>query len=87
VLSRHLIPIDVVMLVLVLVLMVVLPIELVPLGRWCLLLLLAPTIHPVSSGSQGWGWVLGRPSLWWGAGPGAGPFLIDVGPCSLVLSS
>jgi hypothetical protein len=74
VLSRHLVPVVVVVVVLMVVLLSW------SLGRWCSLLhrwLLVPTIHPASSGSQGWGW-LGCPSSLWGAGKGAGLFLVEV---------
>ena len=48
--------------------------------------LLAPTIHHVSSGSQGWGWVLGCPLSLWGAGAGVELFLVIVGPWCMVSS-
>jgi hypothetical protein len=56
-------------------------------ARCCRHWLLAPTIHPASSGSQGWGRVLGRPLSLWGAGAGVGLFLVVVGHWCLVSSS
>jgi hypothetical protein len=73
-LSRHLVSVVVVVLVL--------PVEPV----LVVLSYAASTDHPASSGSQGWGWVLGHPSSLWGAVAGAGLFLIDMGPWCLVLS-
>jgi hypothetical protein len=56
-------------------------------ARCCRHWLPAPTIHPASSGSQGWGRVLGRPLSLWEAGAGVGLFLVVVEPWCLVSSS